>query len=115
MTGSDGSPIPGELLRLSFKSARGTEQAGFRPALVISGADFNAYSGRALVLPITSRIRGWRTEVLLPRTSPVVGVVLTHQAQTIDWRAREVTRLGRVDSATLELARDRLLILIERG
>ena len=64
-------------------------------------------------MPITSQVRGWRTEAPLDPAAPVVGVTLSDQAQTVVWRAREVTRVGQVNSATLDRARDALIVLIE--
>lgn len=63
--------MPGDVVRLNFDPIEGTEQGGYRPALVISSAAYNDLSGRALVLPITSRIRGWATEGSLPSGIPV--------------------------------------------
>lgn len=57
---------------------------GRRPALVLSDRGYNAKSGRALVVPITSRVRGWSFEVALPADAPVQGVALVDQAHMVD-------------------------------
>ena len=69
------SPSPGEVLWLEFSPTSGTEQAGRRPALTVSDAGYNAATGRALVMPITSRVRGWPFEVVLPEASGVLSLI----------------------------------------
>jgi len=66
----------------------GHEQAGRRPMLVLSPAAHNAKVGLAILCPITSQVKGYPFEVLLPAGIPVEGVVLSDQAKNLDWRAR---------------------------
>jgi mRNA interferase MazF len=107
----DWSPAPGELLWLDFSPTVGTEQAGRRPALVISDADYNAASCRAVIMPITSRVRGWPFEVTLPGVGPVKGAVLADQVRSVDWRARFAKTAGFVHPGVLEEARTKLASL----
>ena len=104
-------PAPGGLVWLDFSPTAGTEQSGRRPALVLSDRDYNAKSGRALVAPITSRVRGWPFEVLLPADAPIQGVVLVDQLRAVDWRARQAEAAGFVASNVLEEARGKLAAL----
>lgn len=104
-------PAPGALIWVDFTPTSGTEQSGRRPALVISDRDYNDASGRALVMPITSRVRGWPFEVVLPDASPVQGVVLADQVRCIDWRARSARPAGAAPAAVLEEARGKLAAL----
>jgi mRNA interferase MazF len=74
----------------------GHEQAGRRPALVLSPAKYNRPSGLALLCPITSQIKGYTYEVLLPQGLAISGVVLADQVKSLDWRARRAKRIGQV-------------------
>ncbi|MDB5458219.1 MAG: transcriptional modulator of MazE/toxin, MazF [Caulobacter sp.] len=106
------SPVPGEILWLEFAPTEGTEQSGRRPALTLSDGDYNAATGRAIVAPITSRVRGWPLEAALAEQDPVRGAVLVDQARCVDWRARFATSAGFCSPATLETARGKLAALL---
>jgi mRNA interferase MazF len=73
---------------LSFTPQAGHEQAGHRPALVLSPETYNEKTSLALFCPVTSRVKGYPFEVLLPPTSTITGVVLADQVKSLDWRAR---------------------------
>lgn len=81
-------PARGDIVWLSFTPQAGHEQAGHRPALVLSPEAYNEKTSLALLCPITSRVKGYPFEVLLPPTSVVSGVVLADQVKSLDWRAR---------------------------
>lgn len=81
-------PERGEIVWLDFHPQIGREQAGRRPAIVLSYLDYNDLSGLAVVCPITSKSKGYRFEVALPNGLPITGVVLADQIKSIDWRAR---------------------------
>ena len=81
-------PARGDLIGLSFSPQAGHEQAGHRPALVVSPRAYNERSSVALVCPVTSTIREHPFEVSLPADGPVTGVVLADQIRSLDWRAR---------------------------
>jgi mRNA interferase MazF len=87
---------------LQFDPQAGHEQAGRRPALVLSPASYNARVGLALVCPITSHVKGYPFEVVLPATGRVRGAVLADQVKSLDWRMRRAQRLGRVPADLLE-------------
>ena len=108
---SSAAPGPGELIWVDFAPTSGTEQSGRRPALVISDRGYNEASGRALLMPVTSRVRGWPFEVELPAGSPVSGVVLADQVRCIDWRARSARPAGPAPPGVLEEARAKLSAL----
>ena len=111
---TDAAPGPGDIVWLDVSPTLGTEQAGRRPALVISEASYNQVSGRALVAPITSRVRDWPFEVSMPLGSPVAGVALVDQVRVVDWRARNAKRAGAVPPSVLEEARAKVGALIGR-
>lgn len=82
-------PDRGDLVWINFDPQAGHEQAGRRPALVLSHAVYNARSELALFCPITSRVKGYPFEVGLPDGLKVQGVVLSDQVKNLDWRARK--------------------------
>lgn len=81
-------PDRADFAYFNFSPQAGTEQAGRRPALVLSPRDFNIATGLAAVCPITRTQTGSRFEVPIPRGAKLSGVVLAHQFRTIDWIAR---------------------------
>jgi mRNA interferase MazF len=89
-------PDRGELVWLEFNPQAGHEQAGRRPALVISPRAYNEKVGLALFCPITSQIKGYPFEVVLPRGMKVTGAVLCDQIKSLDWRARQAKRIAAV-------------------
>lgn len=89
-------PERGDAVWLSFEIHAGHEQAGRRPAVVLSPLAYNLKASLALVCPITSRSKGYPFEVLLPEQLPVAGVVLADQVRSVDWRARRATRICRL-------------------
>jgi mRNA interferase MazF len=98
---------------LQFFPQAGSEQAGHRPALVISPRTYNGKAGLALVCPITSRVKGYPFEVELPPGLKVQGAVLCDQVKSVDWRARRASRLGTVPDAVLHEVTARILALVD--
>lgn len=85
-------PLPdrGHLVRLDFTPQAGHEQAGRRPALVLTPAAYNGASGLLWAAPVTSRAKGYPFEVALPPGGSVHGVVLADHARSLDWRVRRL-------------------------
>ncbi len=81
-------PSPGDVVWLEFNPQAGHEQAGHRPAIVVSERAYNRKTGLALFCPITSFVKGYPFEVALPGQT-IQGVVLADQLKSLDWRARE--------------------------
>ncbi len=90
-----------------------SEQAGRRPALVISPKSYNKKVGLALVCPITSRLKGYPFEVELPRGLEAKGAILCDQIKSLDWRARRAARLGSVPDPVLQEVTARILALVD--
>ena len=88
MVGSDYTPAKGEIVWIRFSPQSGHEQAGHRPALVLSPETYNKKSGLGLFCPITSTGKGYPFEVMLPSTGEITGFVLADQVKSLDWRAR---------------------------
>jgi len=82
-----GSPDRGDIVWVSFNPQAAHEQAGRRPAVVLSPAAYNSKVGLALMCPITSRSKGYPFEVSVPAGLPIGGVVLADQVKSLDWRA----------------------------
>ena len=79
-------PERGDAIWLDFNPQTGREQAGRRPAFVVSPAAYNGKVGLALLCPVTSRVKGYPFEVPIPEGLPVSGVVLSDQLKSLDWR-----------------------------
>lgn len=87
------APAQGDIVWLDFTPQSGHEQAGRRPALVLSKQVYNRVTGRAFVCPITSKPKGYPFEVPV-RTAHISGVVLSDQLKNLDWRARNCSPTG---------------------
>ena len=81
-------PARGDVVWISLNPQAGHEQAGRRPAVVVSPLGYNRKVGLALLCPITSQIKGYPFEVMIPRGLKLTGVVLSDQVKSLDWRAR---------------------------
>jgi len=81
-------PDRGDFIYVDFTPQAGTEQAGRRPALVLSPRNFNIATGLAAVCPITNTSTGGQFEVPIPRGVKLSGVILSHQFRTLDWLSR---------------------------
>jgi len=89
MSSNDYIPSRGDAVWLQFNPQAGHEQAGRRPALVISPKTYNEKVGLALLCPITSKVKGYPFEVSLPSGLNVNGVILSDQLKSLDWRSRQ--------------------------
>src|SRR5215218_2502163 len=90
-------PDRGDVVWLDFNPQTGHEQAGRRPALVLSPVAYNRKVGLALVCPITSQVKGYPFEVQMPEGTEVAGVILADQVKSLDWRARRAKVVERVE------------------
>ena len=97
---------------LEFDPQAGHGQAGRRPALVLSPASYNARVGLALVCPITTQVKGYPFEVVLPTSGRLRGAVLADQVKSLDWRTRRAQRLGRVAPDLVEQVIARVEVLL---
>jgi len=81
-------PDRGDIVWVDFDPQAGHEQAGRRPALIVSPISYNQKVGLVLLCPITNQRKGYPFEVPLPQGLKVAGVVLADQLKSMDWRAR---------------------------
>ena len=91
-------PDRGDVVWLQFTPQAGHEQAGHRPALVLSPASYNRRSGLMLCCPITSRVKGYPFEVALGEGQDLAGVVLADQVKSLDWKARQASKKGKASA-----------------
>ena len=102
-------PEAGDIVWLHFTPQAGHEQAGHRPAVVISPARYNRI-GLMLCCPMTTKVKGYPFEVAVAGAMP--SVVLSDQVKSLDWRARRARRKGAVKEAELAEVRAKALALI---
>src|ERR1700722_17681725 len=95
-------PEAGDLVWLSFDPQAGREQAGRRPALVLSPRSYNQKSGLALLCPITNQIKGYPFEIALPHGCGASGAILADHLKSVDWSARRAAKIGRIPPPTLD-------------
>ena len=86
-------PERGDFIWISFNPQAGHEQAGRRPALVLSPSAYNGVTGLAICCPVTSQMKGYTFEVAIPEGLDVSGVVLSDQIRNLDWEARQASFL----------------------
>lgn len=87
------APHQGEVVWLNFDPQSGQEQAGRRPALILSKTAYNQRIGRAFACPITSKVKGYPFEVAID-TGKISGVILADHLKNIDWRSRKAESSG---------------------
>lgn len=106
-------PQRGDAIWLTFDPQAGHEQAGRRPAVVLSPRLYNEKTGLALVCPITTRRKGYPFEVDIPETCAVQGSVLADQIRNLDWRARKAERICVLPETTVSEVVNKARTLLE--
>lgn len=106
-------PERGDVVWLEFNPQAGHEQAGNRPALVISPASYNRRVGLALFCPLTTHVKGYPFEVVLPLGLKATGAILADQIKSLDWRVRRARLLCKVPPEVVEETLARVLALVE--
>ncbi|HYQ82620.1 MAG TPA: endoribonuclease MazF [Rubrobacter sp.] len=105
-------PERGDIVWLTFGPQAGPEQAGRRPALVVSPQAYNTRVGLALFCPITSKSKGYPFEVRLPEDLTVSGVILSDQVRSLDWRACRAELVGKLPALAIVEMTQKLWALI---
>ena len=95
-------PDRGDIVWLNFNPQAGHEQAGRRPALVLSPKSYNDRTGLALLCPITTAAKGYPFEVPLPQGGGTTGVVLSDHIKSLDWRAKRANLAGQTTPRVVE-------------
>jgi mRNA interferase MazF len=103
-------PDAGDIVWITFNPPAGHEQAGHRPAVVLSPAAYNTKTSLMLCCPMTSQLKGYPFEVVV--AGPVPSAVLADQVKSLDWRKRRAKRKGTIAASELAEVRAKLRALI---
>jgi mRNA interferase MazF len=106
-------PKSGDIIWLDFLQSVGNEQAGRRPALVLSPRAFNELTGRCIACPITRRDRAWSFQVAIPEGQGVSGVVQTDQLRSASWEQRGSRFVCDAPAGVLDDVRAKLRALLQ--
>jgi mRNA interferase MazF len=104
-------PDAGDVVWLTFDAHAGHEQAGRRPALVLSPRTYNDKAGLAVVCPVTTQAKGYPFEVPVA-AADIAGVVLADHLKSVDWRARRASRAARASDETVSEVLERIRPLL---
>jgi len=105
-------PEAGDFVWIDLDPTVGHEQAGRRAAIVLSPQKYNAVAGLCVICPITSRVRDYPFEAILPDNAGFRGVVLADQPRSISWEKRPMRHAGRAPDIVLAEVRERLAALL---
>jgi len=105
-------PRCGDVVWISLNPQAGHEQAGRRPAVVLSPQSYNSKVGLAILCPITSQPKGYPFEVFLPAGLPVTGAILSDQVKSLDWRARHAELICTLPTEIISEALQKLATLL---
>lgn len=105
-------PKRGDFIWLDFDPQAGREQAGRRPALVLSPQAYNGKTGLALVCPITTQVKGYPYEVAIPDGLKMKGAILTDHLRSVDWRVRNATFVSAAPSSVVQDVLSKLQTLL---
>jgi mRNA interferase MazF len=106
-------PDCSDIVWIVFNPQAGHEQAGRRPALVLSPKTYNGKVGLALLCPITSQVIGYPFEVLVPGDLEVNGAILSDQVKSLDWKARKAEFICKLPSEKFNEVVKKLSTLIQ--
>lgn len=105
-------PQCGDVVWITLNPQAGHEQTGSRPAVVLSPKSYNGKIGLAIFCPITSQVKGYPFEVLLPGGMPIAGAILSDQVKSLDWRARNAELICALPPETISEAMQKLGTLL---
>jgi mRNA interferase MazF len=105
-------PERGDIISITFNPQAGHEQKGRRPALVLSPAEYNEKVGLAIMCPVTSHVKGYPFEVLIPPKIKISGVILSDQVKSLDWKARQAEFICKLPKSSLNETLQKLSVLI---
>ena len=107
-------PERGQAVWLTFDPQAGHEQSGRQPAVVLSPKEYNRRTGLAILCPITSQVKGYPFEVILPDDTSVTGAVLADQVRSLDWHARKAKLICQLPPETMDEVLGKLEALLSR-
>ncbi len=106
-------PNRGDIVWITLNPQAGHEQAGRRPALILSPAAYNGKVGLAILCPVTSQVKGYPFEVLIPEGLKISGAILSDQVKSLDWKVRQAKFVCTLPAATLNEVLQKLNALLE--
>lgn len=106
------APDRGDVVWITLNPRAGHEQAGRRPAIVLSPKAYNVKVRLAIFCPITSQVKGYPFEVRIPEGQPVSGAILADQVKSLDWQARKAERIGTLPHQTTTEVLQKLATLL---
>lgn len=112
MTSRSYQPDRGDFIFLDFTPQAGAEQAGRRPALVLSPRSFNVATGLIMACPITNQVKGGSFEVAVPKDSKLSGVVLSDHMRSLDWLARRAEFHGKAGDDVVDEVAARVIAIV---
>ena len=111
MVGPAYVPDKAHIIKINFDPQAGHEQAGWRPALVLSPAAYNKI-GLAIVAPITNQVKGYPFEVPVPAGLATKGVILSDAVKSVDWKARQARFIEILPLGPLKTVQGHLMLLL---
>jgi mRNA interferase MazF len=105
-------PDRGEVVWITLNPQAGHEQAGRRPAVVLSPESYNDKVGLAILCPVTSQVKDYPFEVLIPAGLPLKGAILSDQVKSLDWRTRNAELICSLPDATISEVLQKLETLL---
>jgi mRNA interferase MazF len=112
MVDEDYVPSRGDVIWITLNPQAGHEQAGRRPALVISPRAYNDKVGLAILCPMTTQVKGYPFEVLIPNGLGVSGAILSDQVKSLDWRIRQADFICKLPARTMNEVIEKLSALL---
>lgn len=105
-------PEKGEVVWLDLDPQAGHEQAGRRPVFVLSPKEYNSKTGLAMVCPVTNQIKNYPFEVLIPVGLKVKGAILSDHIKTLDWKARNSSKICRLPDSAFEQVKENIFAIL---
>ena len=111
-----GSYVPqcGDVVWITLTPQAGHEQAGRRTAVVLSPKSYNVKTGLAIFCPVTSQIKNYPFEVLIPAKLPIAGAILSDRVKSLDWRARNAELICALPDETISEVLQKLVTLFSQ-
>ena len=106
-------PNQGDVVWFNFNLQAGNEQAGRRPALILTPARYNGKVGLAILCPITNQEKGYPFEVKIPTGLAVTGVILADHVKNLDWRIRQAEFICKLPKVTVKEVLRKLTVLLK--
>ena len=105
-------PERGDVIWINMNPQVGHEQAGRRPAIVMSPSAYNSKVGLALLCPITNQVKGYPFEVIIPEGFDISGAILSDQVKSLDWKRRNAELFIKIPETVVSEVFKKLEVLL---